>query len=142
MISVEATADDASQIVLALSTEDVRKEYQPSQFSLTLEVTVGKELSLSLTCRNDSESMFQISQALHSYFRISQLTEVAVTGLDETQYLDKCSNLQVKQQQGPLVFDREVDRIYQSVSHPTELSDRSLGRNIRINSRGSGSVVV
>ena len=77
-----------------------------------LEVTLGDDLSVSLTTRNEGASAVLLSAALHTYLAVDDITKVHVSGLDRATYIDKLDRNNRKVQQGDLVVDREVDRIY------------------------------
>jgi D-hexose-6-phosphate mutarotase len=53
--------------------------------------------------------------ALHTYFSISAIGNVAVSGLDGVTYTDSLQGGQRVQQSGDVTFDQEVDRIYLAV---------------------------
>lgn len=50
--------------------------------------------------------------ALHTYFTVSAIQHVAVEGLAGVTYTDSLAGGARVVQEGPVVFDREVDRIY------------------------------
>jgi glucose-6-phosphate 1-epimerase len=50
--------------------------------------------------------------ALHTYFAVSSIDAVKVTGLEGVSYSDSLAGGAKATQEGPVVFDREVDRIY------------------------------
>jgi len=50
--------------------------------------------------------------ALHTYFTISSIDQVTVQGLEGVTYTDSLAGGREVEQQGPVVFDQEVDRIY------------------------------
>lgn len=77
-----------------------------------LEVTLGDELSVSLTTSNEGASVVSLSAALHTYLAVDDIGRVHVSGLDRATYFDKLDQNAGKVQQGDLVIDREVDRIY------------------------------
>lgn len=58
----------------------------------------------------DSEMAF--TAALHTYFAVSDIAGVTVEGLGGVTYTDSLQGGVKVVQQGPVVFDREVDRIY------------------------------
>lgn len=61
-----------------------------------------------------SEEM-SFTAALHTYFKISAIGNVAVSGLDGVTYTDSLQGGQRMQQSGDVIFDQEVDRIYLAV---------------------------
>lgn len=50
--------------------------------------------------------------ALHTYFAVSSIDSVTVEGLSGVTYTDSLAGGAKVVQEGPVVFDREVDRIY------------------------------
>jgi hypothetical protein len=58
----------------------------------------------------DSEMSF--TAALHTYFAVSSVDDVVVEGLSGVTYMDSLADGAEVVQGGPVVFDREVDRIY------------------------------
>jgi hypothetical protein len=61
-----------------------------------------------------SEKM-PFTAALHTYFKISAIGNVSVTGLDGITYTDSLQGGQSVQQSGDVIFNQEVDRIYLAV---------------------------
>ncbi len=109
------------------------------QFELELKVTVSDTLIMELTTTNSDIKSFKITQALHSYFNISDILHVKIKGLDKKPYLDALTNKQCLQK-GMISFNQEVDRVYQGVDKTVTLSDKN--RTINIINEGSLSVVV
>jgi glucose-6-phosphate 1-epimerase len=50
--------------------------------------------------------------ALHTYFAVSGIEGVTVEGLSGVTYTDSLAGGAQVVQEGPVIFDREVDRIY------------------------------
>jgi glucose-6-phosphate 1-epimerase len=50
--------------------------------------------------------------ALHTYFAVSSIDAVTVEGLSGVTYTDSLAGGSQVVQEGPVVFDKEVDRIY------------------------------
>jgi glucose-6-phosphate 1-epimerase len=91
------------------------------------------------------ESDFQITQALHSYFNVGDISQCFVTGLDSKTYLDMVGdsgNGQSKVQQGKIAINSEVDRIYLDTGSVITIEDNHLNRRIVLTSKGSQSAVV
>jgi glucose-6-phosphate 1-epimerase len=95
-----------------------------------------------LITRNTGTDSITISQALHTYFNVGDISRVQVLGLDGTEYLDKLEGFAQKTQSGPVIIDGEVDRIYKGVTGELVIDDAALGRKVRIASRGSSTAVV
>ncbi|MDQ1299273.1 MAG: glucose-6-phosphate 1-epimerase, partial [Campylobacterota bacterium] len=88
---------------------------------------------------NLDDKSFKISQALHTYFSVSHISEVAIKGLDKKPYLDALT-WKNETQNGDITFNQEVDRVYQEVDDEIVLSDKN--RTLHIKNDGSSSVVV
>lgn len=102
----------------------------------------GKGLHLSLTSHNRGGTPITLSQALHSYFAVSDIHQVTVEGLDGCPYIETLDGWQQRQQQGDLVFDGETDRIYMDLPSTLVLRDPGLKRRIVLETRGSRSAVL
>jgi len=84
-----------------------------------------------------------ISQALHSYFAVSDIHQVRVEGLAGCPYIDTLLDWQQRQQQdGDLAFNGETDRIYLQLPTTLQLIDPAWKRSIRLTTRGSRSAVL
>ena len=140
--SSEALADGSTKVVMSLVDTDETRKIWPHPFRLDIEITVGDSLKIELVTHNNDDKSVTISQALHSYFHVGDISKVAVLGLDGTEYLDKVADSARKTQTGPVIIDGEVDRIYTGVTGELVIDDASLGRKIRITSSGCSTAVV
>jgi glucose-6-phosphate 1-epimerase len=139
--STDATSDDV-RLMLRTDVGATGNAPWPHRAELKLEVRLGARLDVRLTTRNVGAAPFELTQALHTYFRVGEVTRVAVRGLDGVSYLDKLNNFAARRQSGPISVDREVDRIYFGTTGPIDLVDPVLGRTIRVTRSGSTSAVV
>ena len=138
----ESLADGSTRVILCLTDNDETRNIWPHPFKLSIEITVGDSLRVALVTHNTGDKSVTISQALHTYFHVGDISKVRVLGLDGTEYLDKVDNSARKTQSGAVTIDGEVDRIYEGVSGELVIDDASLGRKIRIISRGCSTAVV
>ena len=138
----ESLADGSSRVVLSLGDNEATRNIWPHPFKLSIEITVGDSLRVALVTHNSGAASITISQALHTYFHVGDISKVSVLGLEGTDYLDKVDNSARKTQAGAITVDSEVDRIYEGVSGELVIDDESLGRKIRIASRGCSTAVV
>jgi glucose-6-phosphate 1-epimerase len=115
----------------------------PHAVELSLHVRLdGSGLHLSLTSHNQGDAPLTLSQALHTYFAISDIHQVAVEGLDGRPYIETLEDWQQRQQRGELTFESETDRIYLDLPQALSLRDSGLKRRIRLETRGSRSAVL
>lgn len=138
----ESLADGSSRVVLSLGDSEATRNIWPHPFKLSIEITVGDSLRVALVTHNSGTASITISQALHTYFHVGDISKVSVLGLEGTDYLDKVDNSARKTQAGAITVDSEVDRIYEGVSGELVIDDESLGRKIRIASTGCSTAVV
>ncbi len=134
--------DQGHFVTLQLTDTESTLALWPYRFNLTLTVTLTEALTLSLTTTNLSEQVFELSQALHSYFHISDIAKVSIKGLANHDYLDKLSDFSRKTQQGDLTISQEVDRIYCDTQQDVVLNDQGWQRQLNIAAKGSQTTVV
>ena len=138
----ESLANGSTKVVMGLVDSDETREIWPHPFKLSIEITVGDSLKVALLTHNTGDESITISQALHTYFYVGDISKVQVLGLDGIDYLDKLDGFAEKTQSGPVTINAEVDRIYKGVTGELVIDDASLGRKIRIASRGCSTAVV
>ena len=109
------------------------------KFKLTLKVIVSDSLTMELTTTNIDTQSFKLTQALHTYFKVSDIEDVKIDGLEKKPYLDALSDERLEQD-GTVTFSQEIDRVYQEVDKAIKLNDSN--RTINIQNSGSSSVVV
>lgn len=137
------TRDDGSvRVTLGIFDDAATRAIWPYYFNLILQVTVGARLRLDLITRNAGDVPFTVTQALHTYFKVGDVTKTRVLGLDGRRYIDKVADGAIRSQDGPVRIDGEVDRIYQDVGPELTLQDEALGRRIDIKSENSSTCVV
>lgn len=105
-------------------------------------VEAGETLSVELISRNNGSGGVLISQALHSYFNISDIETIQISGLDGIEYVDSLDGDKIKRQTGAVEFGSELDRIYIGAPGDCVIHDPGLGRRVRIAKSGSNSTVV
>ncbi len=138
----ESLANGSTKVVLGIADSDESRKIWPHPFKLSIEITVGDSLKVALVTQNSGNESITISQALHTYFYVGDISKVQVLGLDGIDYLDKVDEFAEKTQSGPVTINGEVDRIYKGVAGELVIDDGSLGRRIRIASRGCSTAVV
>jgi len=141
VLGTESTPAGETKVKMGLVDTAETREIWPFEFELALEILVGDTLTIDLITHNTGEESFTITQALHTYFKIGDINQVKVAGLDNTAYLDK-ANGGVKTQSGDITVAEEVDRIYTDVQADLVIHDAALGRRIRIAATGSKTAVV
>lgn len=141
-IAASVLDDNAMRLVLGLESSDETHAIWPNDFALRVEITVGRSLRLELKTTNMGDKAFDLTQALHSYFRVGDIHSTEVLGLAGKQFIDKLNGGVAKTQVGVVSIEGEVDRIYAGVRDDLTIEDPGLERRIVISSTGSNSAVV
>jgi glucose-6-phosphate 1-epimerase len=115
----------------------------PHKVAANLTISLGQALTVSLTSHNLDQHAVSLSQALHSYFVVSDVHQVSAEGFAGSSYLDTTTpGWDEKQQVGPVRFTGETDRIYLNTSGDSSIVDAAAKRHVRLTSTGSNSTVV
>lgn len=142
-VTGSATLDDGStQVKFMLAQNDQTRAQFAKACRAELVVTVGTALSVELVTTNLDTEPVEIGEALHTYFRIGDIAEIRVTGLEDTAYLDKVGEPTRRTQSGAVTCSGEVDRVYVDTGADCVIDDARLGRRIRVAKTGSRSTVL
>jgi glucose-6-phosphate 1-epimerase len=97
---------------LALKQTQASLAIWPFSFDLRCRFHFSDELRIELITHNTGSETFTFSQALHTYLDIKDIETVRIFGADKHQYADALDQWQNKIQQGPILINQEVDRVY------------------------------
>lgn len=142
-----ARVDDEDVLVTfrLKDTLDTRSSPWAHQFEAIYTVTVGRRLGLSLTVNNRDRKPFRYEEALHTYLAVSDIHQVAISGLENAPFIDKVAGEDrgtVDATGTPLTFSGETDRIYFGEAPLVTVSDPAAGRQLHVAGEGSGTTVV
>ncbi len=144
--SVEALADDDHgniTLILRLDSDETTRAHWPHDFILRHRITFGVNLDMQLEVENISATAFQFEEALHTYLAVADVREIAITGLENTPFLDKTNALQREQQSAdPIRITGETDRVYLNTHTACILDDPKLARRISVAKSGSDTTVI
>ncbi|PAN04306.1 hypothetical protein PAHAL_1G056800 [Panicum hallii] len=140
-----ATSNCHIDLILKSSQEDLK--IWPYSYEFRLRVALSPRGDLLLTSRIKNISSdgkpFQFTFAYHTYFSVSDISEVRVEGLETLDYLD---NLQSKnrctEQGDAVVFESEVDKVYLSAPQKIVIIDHEKKRTLVLRKEGLPDVVV
>jgi glucose-6-phosphate 1-epimerase len=142
VLGVETTRNGETQVKLGLVDTPETREIWNYAFDFAINILVGSSLTVELVTRNTGDEKFSITQALHTYFKVGDINQVKVLGLESGKYLDKVNGGVQKTQQGAVEFSEEVDRIYTDVKTELIIDDDALNRRIKITTSGSKTAIV
>ena len=142
--SVESVSEDGTDVTVTFksASNDESMDIWPHSFEARLTATIGATLVLTLEITNSGDAEFEFTQALHSYFSVSDIRSVTVQGLDGTDYFDKLVGGQFVVQRGDLSFTGETDRPYLDTTATCTITDPGKSRTIVVEKRGSATTVV
>ncbi len=137
--------DDEGKIAVTLivRSDDATRAIWPGDFELRHTITVGEKLTTTFQTTNTGQADIVITEAMHYYFAVSDVRNIAVSGLDNVAYHDFVGDVRVKRQgEKPITFTGETDRVYVDTSSTCKIDDPGMARVIRIEKVGSDSTVV
>lgn len=139
---VQSLSDDRIRLEFELEESTATRAQWPHRTPVRNIITVGRALEVELVTTNADNVPVTIGDALHTYFKVGDVRQATIHGLEGCDYLDKVDGGQRKQQSGAVTIGQEVDRIYLNTGSVCEIRDPSLKRRIKISSSGSHSTVV
>lgn len=140
--STTQPSDSETEVVLTLRDDPKSHLLFDFAFELELRFNIAERLSITLTSTNRDDDSFSITQALHTYFSVSDLDHVSIEGLEGTPFIDYTDEKQKKREYQPLEISEELNRVYIPTSASCTIKDRGLQREILVQKRGSNSTTV
>lgn len=130
-------------LTLALDSKDVPDSFGYADFGLRFMVVIGAQLEMQLQVRNDSEQPLTYEEALHSYFAVGGIEQVAVAGLTGTTYIDKTDGFKRKVADGDTIrLTKETDQVHLNTPATCVIEDTAWRRRIVVEKSGSETTVV
>lgn len=114
-------------------------------FSVQFTVEFGSVLQMTLTTDlvPGTSGGLKFEDALHTYFSVSDVRNISITGLEQARYIDKVDGAAEKAAAGTAIeFTGETDRVYLRTESECRLHDPGRRRTITISKSGSQSTVV
>ena len=74
----DVLADGSTLLILTFESNRHTLQIWPNKFEAQINLIVGKTLELTLTYKNTGTEAFVCSDALHSYFNISDITKIGI----------------------------------------------------------------
>ncbi len=143
VVAAERHGSGAAGITLRLLPNQVTRDLGFDHFVVVLEVVSGPTLELRLSVENLGDTPLIIEDALHAYFAVSDVHQVEVTGLANTEYRDRADDTKKKHQDGQSIrFTRETDQLHLNTTTPVTIHDPGWNRRLVIEKQGSASTVV
>ena len=123
--SVETAGRELLTLTFSLGGGDVGSPFWPEPFRAIYTVVFAQTLSLRLAVQNRATHPVIFEEALHTYFAISDITGIAISGLAGTTYIDKSDAARRKPQTAALVtITAETDSVYLDTPEQCAIEDR------------------
>jgi len=135
-------AAGALTMTLSLTSDDVTSPFWPEPYRAVYTVTFGKNLSLALAVQNRAGKPVVFEEALHTYFAVSDIAGVSVTGLAGKTYIDKTDGMRRKTQEGAVTLAKETDSLYLDTPSHRAIEDPAWRRRITVDSGSAHSTIV
>jgi glucose-6-phosphate 1-epimerase len=140
---VAQTSEGGVRAVFEIASNGQTRAIWGHDFELTFAVTFGQSLRMELTVKNTSSEQWSFGEALHSYFAVGDVRQVAVDGLGSATYVEKFSGPgHLKQEPQVLEMVGPTDRVYLGTQATCIVHDRANKRKITIAKTNSNSTVV
>jgi D-hexose-6-phosphate mutarotase len=124
-------SDDGITVVMFTESDNETRRWWPADFRLALHATFGSTLTLALVVTNTGTKTMRFEEALHSYYRVGNIHDVRVRGLDATKFLDKADSNREKLQHGDIAIVSETDREFLDTRSHVDVDDAALRRRVR-----------
>lgn len=116
-------------------------EMWPFAFRAEFVVTIGgNRLEMSLAVTNTDAQPISFTAALHTYFRVTEVSQTSLASLNGIRYRDQVTGKDEIEAAAALKFEGEVNRIYFNV--PAHLILREASRAVDIHTTGFADAVV
>ena len=141
--SVDASSPDSVTCTLRLTSTVETLRHWPHAFTCLFTVTAGAGLQMSLEVRNDSPAPFSFEEALHTYVTVGDIRRVEVSGLENTEFIDKTGGM-ARRRTGaaPLRVEGETDSVFVGTTATCVVRDETLARRVVVEKTGSSSTIV
>ncbi|KAK9453032.1 galactose mutarotase-like domain-containing protein [Dipodascopsis uninucleata] len=106
------------------NVSDALKKEWPYDFTLLYTIVLDDDsLETSMKVINSSKESWDFQILFHTYFRIPDVSKVAVSGLSGCAVKDKVSKSDYNEANSLVTIASEVDRVYEDVSEPVKIEN-------------------
>ncbi|KAL7134375.1 hypothetical protein ABFS83_11G022500 [Erythranthe nasuta] len=134
-----ATSPDRASTDLILMPS---KTDRPNKFDYRIRIILESNGDLTMISRiqnrKGSGKLLTFHFSYHTYFSVSDISEVRIEGLENVDYLDYLQNKnRFTEKDEAITFDSEVDKVYLSTPHMISIIDRQINRTFTIHKDGA-----
>lgn len=140
--SILRGAQDSVCACFSIESDESTLRWWPFHFRVEYRITVGDNLRLELRVKNTGHSSFRFEEALHTYFRVGDVSRCRVGGLDGVRYLDNRDANRTKVQSGDLVLSGPTDDAFIDTTGSIQIEDPTMKRKLKTEKHNSASTIV
>ncbi|PQP93607.1 putative glucose-6-phosphate 1-epimerase [Prunus yedoensis var. nudiflora] len=130
-------------LLLKPSEDDLKCWPHSFEFRLRVSLATSGYLTMTSRVRNVNGKPFSFSFAYHTYFLVSDISEVRIEGLETLDYLDNlCERKRFTEQGDAITFESEVSRLYLNSPNVIAVLDHEKKRTYVIRKEGLPDVFV
>jgi len=139
LVEVKELSTSLTEVRLRLSDDAQTRKIWDFSFVLDVVFRVSDSLEIEMITTNKSKEAFVLTQALHSYFSVSAISDVKISGLEGKEFLDTLND-ERREESSAVTIDAECDRVYFGVDKDIVLEDAL--KQVKLHAKGSASAVV
>lgn len=140
LISTQTEEDGSTSLCFRIA--DIKEGQWSNDIPGEITMKIGATLEMELTTLNQSDEAVTVGDALHTYFCVGDVRNIAIRGLDTCDYIDKVAGGKRITQEGNVTVDSEVNRIYLDRGQDVVIEDPDQQRRICIEKKNSHSTIV
>ncbi len=126
-LSAHDENEDGVMLTLVLESNPQTLKLWPHEFTLIARFRLGQHCEIELEAHGD----FEATAALHSYFTVSDISGIEVSGLGET-YIDKVNQGEIGSSNGRQRYPGRIDRIFTAAEDCSVINDPASQRQIEV----------
>ncbi len=139
LVSVEEKDDAITEVLFCLTDSSESHTIWDYTFRLEVKFIIGETLEIELTSKNLDAKEMLITEALHTYFRVSDIADVEIRGLEGCTFIDTLEDRKSSEERS-IKIDAECDRVYLDVQEKISLHDKNA--EIMLTTKGASSAIV
>jgi len=137
LVETANTSGGETLVRLKLCSSEETKAYWAYHFCAEMIIIVGQTLQVSLKVINSDDQPFEYTCALHSYYNVSDIENIAITGLIGANYHSQLEPGEFIQKEPFLVINKAETRHYHQTEATCVIEDSGFKRDIRVGKAGS-----
>ena len=141
LTAAKRTGEDV-HLDFQLAADCAGRDHLDGTAELRFRVSFGASLDIALETTNVGAKPLTITQALHTYLRVGDISRISISGLDAMTYRDNTDGGREKRQAGLVTMPRETVALFDEAPATHILTDPVLARRITVTRTGGASTVV